>query len=191
MNCLREAAKGGHPQAKDFLSILDIIYKFGTLDDANIQEQYIFLCGDFGLKKTLKAGTEPAGYLPPEFMIWACDFIYYCCTKYNIINDFIENELDAASHSPFNFVHDFIQRTGIKKSIYLGGMKRCTAGSPVDKLSIVLHKAVFFLKNHGYQEEWCIMARCTIVGYLISKSKYSNGAESLLGVDDFFENAEF
>jgi len=94
--------------------------------------------------------------------------------------------LDAASTSDHPYIHKFIERTGVKKTIYSGGLNRVQQGSAADQITDGLNHLFLALKHSGHFDEIGLMIRCTIVGYIISKSKHANGAAPLLGIDKFF-----
>ena len=119
-------------------------------------------------------------------MMVGCRLYSSLCAMYDTWDAVIEYELDAASHSDYAYVHNFIDRTGVKKSVYSGGLDRLEEGSPPDQITDGLNQLHIGLQQSGLNEKLCLMMRCTIVGYVISKSKYAGTAHPLLGVDKFF-----
>jgi hypothetical protein len=116
--------------------------------------------------------TEPNHLL----MMLACRLYNALCIKYEATESVIEYELDAASTSDHPYIQNFINRTGIKKSIYSGGLNRIQQESPADQITDGLNNLFLGLKQSGHSDKLGLMIRCTIVGYIISKSRHANGA---------------
>lgn len=170
-DCLYKAAAGGHPKAKTNLPWLE------AADQAilGIDNLTVFI-SDLSMEPWLN-------YL---LMIVSCRFYSALCKKYDIENEVIEYELDAASYSDNQFAQAFIRRTGISADNYKGGSNRLKAGSIADQITDGLNYLTIQLMRSGYSDERCLITRCTIVGYLISKSIYSDRSKPLLGSDAFF-----
>jgi hypothetical protein len=108
-DCWYKAAEAGHPSAKSLLWQIEAADR-----------------GGFGADNLAKFAEEPnpGGGLTPSIMICAARFYDVICRKYGATVDVIAYELDAAATSDFDFVHSFIDRTGIDKGFYEGGLRR-------------------------------------------------------------------
>lgn len=169
--CFRQSAAGGHPNAKEFAFWLDKAEdtSYGTIALA------------------MFASKSPADESPNHLLMMTGCLLYSAlCQIHKVTDAVIEYELDAASYSEYSYVHNFIKRTGIKKSKYEGGLDRLEKGSAADQITDGLNNLYLALKHSGHSDDLCIMVRCTIVGYIISKSNYRDNAHVLLGVDKFF-----
>jgi hypothetical protein len=172
VECFRQAAAGEHPNAKQLLIWLQ------KADDTSL--------GIDGL--VLFASKLPAHNNPNHVLMMAgCRFYRALCERYRATNAVIKYELDAANSSEYDYVHNFIKRTGISRITYEGGLNSLEEGSAAYQITDSLNSLHFALKQSGYSDHLCIMIRCTIVGYIISKSTYSSNAKPMLGVDKFFE----
>jgi hypothetical protein len=120
-------------------------------------------------------------------MICAARFYDVICRKYGALTDVIAYELDAAATSDFDFVHSFINRTGIGKDFYEGGLNRLKPGSAADQITDGLNKLHIAMRHSGVSDKLAVMARCSIVGYIIAKSPYGGRSEPLRGIDTFFQ----
>lgn len=171
VSCFRKAADRGHPKAKEFSVWIDKAEdtSFGTTALAMFAAQ-------------LPAQNEPNHLL----MMVGCSLYKTLCIQYGAFDSVIEYELDAASTSDHQYIHKFIERTGVKQSAYSGGLNRIQQGSAADQITDGLNDLFLGLKRSGHADNLCLMIRCTIVGYVISKSKHANGAAPLLGGDEFF-----
>lgn len=171
VDCYRQAAVLNHPKAKEFSFWLD------KADDTSF--------GTIAL--AMFAAKAPAQSDPNHvLMMVGCRLYGSLCELYKATDEVIEYELDAASASDYRYVHNFIKRTGIRESVYDGGLNRLSNGSAADQITDGLNNLHFALKQSGHSDDLCRMIRCTIVGYVISKSKYGNSAAPLLGFDKFF-----
>lgn len=170
-DCFYKASAGGHPKAKANLPWLE------AADQAvfGIDNLAIF-ASDLPIEPCLN-------YL---LMIVGCRFYSALCKKYDVENEVIEYELDAASYSDNQFAKAFIRRTGVSIDNYKGGTDRLKEGSIADQITDGLNYLTIQLMHSGYSDEKCLITRCTIVGYLISKSTYSDQSKPLLGLDAFF-----
>lgn len=171
VECFRQAAAGAHPNAKEFSVWLD------KADDTSF--------GTIGLSmfaSSLPTQDEPNHLL----MMVGCRLYSALCERYKATEAVIQYELDAASKSDYSYVQDFIKRTGISKSIYAGGLNKLQEGSAADQITDGLNNLYLHLKKSGNSDSICIMIRCTIVAYIISKSVYSDKAKPMLGFDKFF-----
>ncbi|NKF24768.1 sel1 repeat family protein [Solimonas marina] len=171
ISCFRKAGNGGHPKAKEFSTWIDKAEdtSFGTRALAMFAAQ-------------LPAQNEPNHLL----MMVGCRLYSALCTQYEASDSVVEYELDAASTSDHPYIHRFIDRTGVNKSIYSGGLNRVQQGSAADQITDGLNHLFLGLKHSGHSDDLGLMIRCTIVGYIISKSKHANAASPLLGIDKFF-----
>lgn len=172
VECFRKAAAGGHPTAKKFSAWL------GKADDTSF--------GTIAL--AMFASKCPAQNEPHHLlMMVACRLYAALCERYGATEAVIRYELDAASTSDHGYVHEFIKRTGIKKPTYESALNSLEEDSAADQITDGLNNLHTGLKQSGYSDDLCIMIRCTIVGYIISKSAHSATARPLLGVDKFFD----
>ena len=171
IDCFRRAGNGGHPKAKEFTTWIDKAEdtSFGTTALAMFAAR-------------LPVQNEPNHLL----MMVGCRLYNALCIQYGASDSVIEYELDAASTSDHPYIHKFIERTGVKRSIYAGGLNRVHRGSAADQITDGLNHLFLALKHSGHSDELGLMIRCTIVGYIISKSKHKNGTAPLLGTDKFF-----
>ncbi|MDP2228290.1 MAG: hypothetical protein Q8J78_12525, partial [Moraxellaceae bacterium] len=170
VDCFIKAAAGGHPNAKSHSFWLE------KADDTS-----------FGTN----ALSMFASKLPPDepnhiLMMVGCRLYSALCQRYEAIDGVIKYELDAASKSDYPFIQEFVKRTGLSRSFYDGGLDMLTEGSAADQITDGLNSLYFALINSGHNELHCLFIRCTIVGYIISKSKHSNLSKPLLGIDKFF-----
>jgi len=168
----RKAAESGHPTAQQYKLWIDKAEdtSFGTKALAMFAAQ-------------LPTQDEPNHIL----MMVGCSLYSALCIKYSASNSVIEYELDAASTSDHRYIKNFVKRTGISAAIYSGAMNRNQAGSPADQITDGLNDLFLGLRNSGHSDDLCLMVRCTIVGYIISKSQHAKMAAPLLGFDKFFQ----
>lgn len=175
VQCFRQAATRGHPKAKEFLFWLD------KAEDTSF--------GTIGLSmwasKSLPQ-NEPNHILT----MTGCRLYSTLCKQYNATDAIIQYELDALSNNNNFYIKEFIKRTGIKKEIYHGGLNRLVEGSAAEQISDGLNSLYVSLKKAGNSDSLCLMIRCTIVGYIISKSSHSVNARPLLGFDKFFQGGD-
>jgi TPR repeat protein len=172
VSCYRQAAALRHPKAKEDSFWLDKAddTSFGTIALAMFASK-------------LPAQDDPNHVL----MMVGCRLYSSLCNLYKASDEVVAYELDAASASDYDYVHNFIKRTGINKSVYDGGLNRLSKGSAADQITDGLNNLHLGLKQSGHSDDLCIMIRCTIIGYVISKSKYAYSAAPLLGFDKFFD----
>ncbi|MCR6658641.1 MAG: hypothetical protein NVV72_04585 [Asticcacaulis sp.] len=169
-DCWYKAAEAGHPGAKS------AIWQLEASDR-----------GGFGGDNLAKFAEETNdGNLIPSIMICAARFYDVVCRKYGATVDVIAYELDAAATSDYDFVHSFIRRTGIDKSFYDGGLRRLKSGSAADQITDGLNKLHIAMTRSGISGNLALMARCSIVGYIIAKSTYGSRSQPLCGTDTFF-----
>lgn len=146
--------------------------------------------GGFGADNlvTMLAGVDAsnADALPSEVMVYACRFFSVICEQHEATAHVVAYELDCASFSDMAAVHKFIQRTGVPKAFYEGGEHGLVEGSAADHITSSFNNLYAAMKHAGYSDELCILMRCTIIGYIISKSSLGKGAKPLLGRDQFF-----
>jgi len=166
----RKAAELNHPTAKQQLFMLE---------DANR--------GEFGVQASVKHAGLPAapGFLSPLLITSACRSLVASCERHGATSDVIAYELDAASSSEKPMVLAFIERTGVACESYQGGMSRMEEKSPADWVTDGLNDLFVAMRRNGIDEDLCIVARCTMVGYLILKSDLGSKSSPLLGVREF------
>ena len=166
----RKAAEQNHPEAKQQLFMLE-----------NAER------GEFGVQASVKHAGLPAapGFLSPFLITSTCRSLVAACKRHAATVDVIAHELDAASSSEKPMVLAFIERTGVASEIYRGGMARLEEKSPADWVTDGLNDLFFAMRRNGVKEDLCIVARCTMVGYLILKSDLGSKSTPLLGVREF------
>lgn len=172
-NCYR-AAQLGYPKAVEQAQLL------AKADDTTFGTTALALFG------SRLDGTETT---PSMFMLASCRLYSALCERYDAFDEVINCEPDAASSSDHAFVRDFVERTAIPSSMYRNGIKHLQDGSAADQITDGLNQLYMGLKQSGYPDRICIFARCTIVGYVVSKSKHGHNAGELLGFDKFFGRA--
>jgi hypothetical protein len=63
-------------------------------------------------------------------------------------------------------------------------------GSPADGITDGFNQITVAFMGAGYSDELAAFARCTTLGYIVSKSGRGTDAEPLLGFDSFFDFAD-
>jgi hypothetical protein len=113
----------------------------------------------------------------------------------------ISYELPAAAKSEHPAVREFVRRTGIDlprrqmkwAQEFLDGSHMeffspdLEDGSPEDGITDGLNQITVAFMHAGYSDELATFARCTVLGYLVSKSERGAHAPPLLGFEQFFE----
>lgn len=170
-DCWYKAAEMGHAKAKDTLWLIEAADR-----------------GGFGVDNLVKMVIEQGSQrgLVGQLMICAARFFEVTCKKYGATSDVIAYELDAAATSDWQFVHDFLNRTGVAPSFYENGLNRLQEGSAADQITDGLNQLAAAMIKVGFDPKVAVMARCSIVGYIISKSPYGQKSQPLLGTDEFF-----
>ena len=170
-DCWYKAAAAGHLRAKSTLWQLEAADRggFGANNLAKFVEE-------------ANAGEQ----LLPSLMICAARFYDVVCRNYGATADVIACELDAAAKSDFDFVHSFIQRTGLEHNFYANGLRRLKPGSAADQVTDGLNSFYIAMRRTGASENLAIMARCSIVGHIIAKSPFGARSQALRGLDTFF-----
>lgn len=171
-DCWYKAAAAGHPKAQETLWLLEAADRGGF--------------GADNLVKMVRTHGKNGALLQPFLMICAARFFDVTCKKYGATNDVIAYELDGAASSEWKFIHAFIERMGIDRSFYEGGLNRLPEGSAADQVTDGLNAFSVAMGQIGYDQNLVVMARCSIVGYIILKSPYGQRAEPLRGLDVFF-----
>ena len=168
----RKAADAGHPSART------------TIEFLNSADR-----GGFGANNLATLAEQPylASPLNPFVMICGARMYDVFCRHFDATDGVIAYELDAATNSEHRFVHSFVTRTGINRDMYKGGLNRIECGSPADQITDGLNNLHVGLLRAGITEERAIMVRCSIVGYVIEKSKYGARSQPLRGLDTFFD----
>lgn len=172
-DCWYKAAEAEHPHAKEALWQLEAADRGGF--------------GTDNLIKIIENSPSNQGLIA-SIMVCAARFFDVLCRKYGATADVIAYELDAASMSEYSFIHSFIKRTGLRSDFYQGGLNRLQSGSAADQITDGLNKMSIAMIRAGYSEKIVIMARCSIVGYIILKSVYGEYSKPLLGIDTFFSS---
>lgn len=167
-----KAADAGHPSAKDTIDLLKAADR-----------------GGFGADNLAKLAEQPylASPLNPFVMICGARLYDVFCRHFDDTESVIAYELDAATKSDFNFVHAFVKRTGINYEFYKNGLNRLNSGSAADQITDGLNNLHAGLLRSGVRKELAVMARCSVVGYVIAKSTYGARSQPLKGLDTFFD----
>lgn len=201
-----EAAKSGHASAYYNLFLIhgggyitpfdpdaaaDNFYKAAAANHPKAKKQLFMLEGadraGYGMDNLARtaAASEQTGYLPPIFMVCGCRFVDSVSKQFGATMDVVAYELDAASMSDKKFVRSFITRTGVAPSVYKGGMERLIDGSAADQITDGLNQMSVALMGSNMNNDLALMARCTMVGYMIKKSHLGVRSSHLLGVQEF------
>jgi len=169
--CLYKAAHAGHPNAKAYLSILEAADRGGL--------------GTTHLANLALNSQRIDGILPYLIMITGCRFFAAVCKATNATQQVINYELDAASASEQKYIQDFVKRCGVPVSEFSGGFHKLEEGGAADQITNGLNHLFLSMTQAGYTAEFCLIARCTIVSYLISQSKYAESAPELHSINIF------
>jgi len=170
-DCFYKTAKAGHPRAKEQIELL-ISADNGAIGVPNLPRLVSMFDGRHGINGL--------------FMVTICRYFAVLCQHFNVCDEIIHYELDAASASEHSFIHSFIKRTNVPYAKFNNGLNKLKEGSTADQITDGFNNLHFSLMSSGYDEQISLFIRCTIVGYIISKSNYSDNAAPLLGVDKFF-----
>lgn len=172
-DCLYKAAYGEHPKAKEVLYMLEAADRggMGTTHLANL---------------ALNSPPPAEGTLPFLTMITGCRFYAAVCKATGATQQVIDYELDAAGMSDRDFVKRFVKRCGVPTSTFSGGLERLQEGGAAHQITDGLNQLFLSMRQAGYSDKLCLMARCTIVGYVISHSEYASFAPALPSVAGFF-----
>lgn len=203
---LNKASEAGHPSAYYNLFLIhgggyitpfdpdaaaDNFYKAAAANHPKAKEQLFMLEGadraGYGMENLARtaAASQKTGYLPPILMVCGCRFVDSVATKFGATMDVIAYELDAASMSDKKFVSSFITRTGVSPSVYRGGMGRLVDGSAADQITDGLNQMSIALIGSKMGSDLALMARCTVVGYVIKKSHLGSRSSHLYGAKEF------
>ncbi|MEQ5828489.1 sel1 repeat family protein [Sulfitobacter sp. NFXS29] len=178
-DCWYKAAAAGHDKAIETLWLLEAAdragFGFDNLVDQIRQQPATPIRK--GLPKSLNG----------PLMICTARFVEACCRKYGATADVIAYELDGAASSDFPFVQAYIARTGLDKSFYEDGLNRIVKNSAADQITDGMNAISEALRESGVPLQLAVMARCSIVGHIISKSAFGGKAQPLQGVDKFFD----
>jgi hypothetical protein len=188
-DCFRTAANGGHPTATKALYMLEAADR-----------------GGFGYNnlKTMITGGGAEDCLPAILMICACRFTHVLCKQHDVTDEVTNYELPAAAKSEHPAVREFVRRTGIDlprrrmrwvqespdnshMEFYSPDLEE---GSPADGITDGFNQITVAFMGAGYSDELAAFARCTTLGYIVSKSGRGTDAEPLLGFDSFFDFAD-
>lgn len=169
-DCWYKAADLGHPAAQKQLFMLEAADR-----------------GGFGVDNFARFASLPSapGFLSSFLMTSACRFVVALCNRYGATSDVIAYELDGASESDEPMVRAFVNRTGVSPDFFRGGMNRLEQGTAADQITDGLNTLSFAMMQEGIDRHLCMMARCTIVGYLTTKSHLGTHSRPLLGVREF------
>lgn len=180
-DCWYKAAAAGHERAKETLWLIEAADRGGFGFDNLAQ---------MTLKQPAAQTQLGQVMLPGPLMICAARFTDVSCRKLGATMDVIAYELDGAASSDFAFVHAFIERMGIDKSFYQGGLERLIENSAADQITDGLNAFSVSLQQSGVPLKLAVMARCSIVGHVIRKSAFGDNATALCGTDTFFDSED-
>lgn len=169
--CFYEAAKLGHPAASKNLFMLEGADRggFGTHNLAQ-----------------LASNSSPQEWFSSLLMICATRYFNAVARLHDATDEVIAYELHGASVSDYGSVQSFVQRTGVPSRVYRN-RPPLEEGSAADQITDGLNAFSMAQRSAGNSERICMAARCTIVGYMISKSSYGMTSLPLLGLDQFFK----
>lgn len=172
-DCFYKAAKAGHPSASKNLFMLEAADRAG-----------------FGTNNLthLAATTPPQDGLSALLMVCASRFFYAVSEAHGATDAVIAYELNGASLSENHGVLSFVQRTGVPESFYSGALSDLEEGEAADQITDGLNSLSLALQSAGNAPQICIMARCSILGYIVSKSSQGRNSKPLLGLDKFFNS---
>jgi len=170
--CFYEAAKHGHPAAIKNLFMLEGADRggFGTHNLAQ-----------------LASNSSPQEWFSSLLMICATRYFSAVAKLHDATDEVIAYELHGASISDYGSVQSFVQRTGVPPRVYRS-KPALEEGSAADQITDGLNAFSVAQRAAGNSEKICMAARCTILGYMISKSSYGAVSQPLLGLDQFFKH---
>lgn len=188
-DCFLTAANGGHPIATKALYMLEAADR-----------------GGFGYNnlETMITDGDAMDCLPAILIICACRFTHALCKQHGVTDEVITYELPAAAKSDNLAIREFVRRTGIdlprrpmkwvQESPDDSHMEFFSPdledGSPADGITDGFNQITVAFMRAGYSDELAAFARCTVLGYLVSKSERGTHAEPLLGFEQFFEHKD-
>ncbi|WP_147269707.1 sel1 repeat family protein [Rhodanobacter denitrificans] len=205
--CLREAAAGGHASALYNLAILHgcgvlspydldfaatCYYKAAKLGHPSAAKSVFMLeaadRGGFGSDNLaqLAAKTPPDRWFSSILMICATRYFSAVSKLHGATDLVIASELHGASISECPGILSFIERTGVPTSLYSDHRTYLEPGSAADQITDGLNSFSAALRAAGNERMLWIAARCTIVGYMISKTSLGDSSKPLLGLVDFY-----
>lgn len=170
-DCWYKAAAAGHPQAAGSLEFIKGADRGGF--------------GSHNLAYLSAQQGRNGDLLQSTVMICGARFFEVVCQQYGATRDVLAFELDSASGTKLPSVAAFLKRTGLDTSFYAGGSYRLVPGSAADQVTDGLNELTMAMVGVGYSEEVALMARCSIVGYILAKSPFGNQTAPLLRVQDF------
>lgn len=179
--CFYKTATLNHKDAKQTIHMLEAADRGGFGFDN--------LARTAGPAQTFMGGSKQIS-LNSLHTVCACRFVKVLCDIFNAAETVIAYELDCAAASDEEYVHNFIERTGIKKETYSGGEHRLESESPADKITDGLNQLAVSMSQKGASPEIITFQRCTIVGYLILHSHWGYHSTQLHGINRFFDSDE-
>lgn len=187
-DCFRAAASGGHPTANEWIYMLDAADRGGF--------------GYDNLERMI-AATGSQDDLPAILIVCACRFTHVLCKQHSVTDEVIDYELPAAAKSDNPAIREFVRRTGIELPRRRSWVQEdlrdsrmeffspdLVEGSAADRITDGFNQITVAFMTAGYSDELAAFARCTVLGYLVSKSERGTHAEPLLGLEQFFEHEE-
>ena len=170
--CFRAAADAGHPTASQQLFMLEAADR-----------------GGFGTNNLVQmaATTPPQDGLSAQIMVFGSRFFHAVSEAHDATDAVIAYELKYAARSDHAAIINFISRTGVPSSFYNSDWADLEEGSAADEITDGLNHLSFALRSAGNTEEMAALARCTILGYMISKSRFGSSSAPLRAIPDFFK----
>lgn len=169
--CLLKAAELGHAQAA-----LEVPYIVAS-DQGSLGAIYL---EDRALK------TVPLNELNAFLMILACRYYKAVCDIHEATEEWLFWEFGVLSRMKSPHVQSFLSRIGVSASEVAPANFQLEAGSYVEAIATFSHQFFQAMKAAGNSDRSCILARCTLVGYVASHSEFEEFHHPLLGADTFF-----
>ena len=146
------------------------------------------------------AATGSQDDLPAILIVCACRFTHVLCKQHSVTDEVIDYELPAAAKSDNPAIREFVRRTGIELPRRRSWVQEdlrdsrmeffspdLVEGSAADRITDGFNQITVAFMTAGYSDELAAFARCTVLGYLVSKSERGTHAQPLLGFEQFFE----
>ena len=120
-------------------------------------------------------------------MVCACRYFAVVAGQHGVIEELLAYELAFAALGAEE-ARAFVARTGVPQAVLRDPKARnLEPGSAADQLNEGITAFYMGMKQAGYSDDLCLFARCTIVGYLASHSKFASLGEPLRGLDTFYK----
>lgn len=119
-------------------------------------------------------------------MVCAARFFYAVSEAHGAADEVIAYELAGAAFSDDQDVLQFLERTGLPDVLVKSALPKLEPGLAADQITDGLNSLSHALRTAGFDERTCRFARCSVVGYMISKTPQGQNSKPLLGLDKFF-----